>query len=53
MFFKEIIPVYTENHTDKMQLITVKTSGTHNCHWALKELDALHVCFREVFFMLC
>jgi hypothetical protein len=36
--FKEIITVYTENHTKQIQntdLLIVKTGGTYNYHWVL------------------
>jgi hypothetical protein len=42
--FKEIFAVYCENHTKhtntlckNMQLVNVKTGGTYNYHWALKD----------------
>jgi hypothetical protein len=39
MLFKEIIPVYAEDHTEptktKMQELIFKGSGTYSYHWAL------------------
>jgi hypothetical protein len=38
MLFKEIVAVYTENHTKHMQneeLLIVETGGTYSYHWAL------------------
>jgi hypothetical protein len=39
MLFKEIIPVYTQNHTKPIsqnaELLIVKVDDTYSYHWAL------------------
>jgi hypothetical protein len=41
MMFKEIIPVYSDNHTrpkiQNEELIIVEAGGTYSHHWVLKD----------------
>jgi hypothetical protein len=47
MLFKEIIAAHSENHTklintvcgQNVELVLVKSGGTYNYHWALKDYN--------------